>query len=46
MLRFTGLVLRLASIKSYDEDTLYHSVNVAVISMVRPIDARTVEVVW
>jgi hypothetical protein len=45
MLRAPGLVLR-TSIKSYDEDTLYHSVNVAVISMVRPIDARTVEVVW
>jgi len=28
-----GLVLRLASIKSYDEYTLYHSVNVAVISI-------------
>jgi HD-GYP domain-containing protein (c-di-GMP phosphodiesterase class II) len=28
-----GLVLRLASLKSYDEYTLYHSVNVAVISM-------------
>ena len=28
-----GLVLRLASMKSYDEYTLYHSVNVAVISM-------------
>ncbi len=28
-----GLVLRLASIKSYDEYTLYHSVNVCVISI-------------
>lgn len=28
-----GLVLRLASIKSYDEYTLYHSVNVAVLSI-------------
>jgi HD-GYP domain-containing protein (c-di-GMP phosphodiesterase class II) len=28
-----GLVLRLASMKSYDEYTLYHSVNVAVISI-------------
>lgn len=28
-----GLALRLASIKSYDEYTLYHSVNVAVISI-------------
>ena len=28
-----GLTLRLASIKSYDEYTLYHSVNVAVISI-------------
>jgi HD-GYP domain-containing protein (c-di-GMP phosphodiesterase class II) len=28
-----GLVLRLASIKSYDEYTLYHSVNVAVIAI-------------
>jgi HD-GYP domain-containing protein (c-di-GMP phosphodiesterase class II) len=33
MLHAPGLVLRLASIKSYDEYTLYHSVNVAVISM-------------
>ena len=33
MLQAPGLVLRLASIKSYDEYTLYHSVNVAVISM-------------
>jgi HD-GYP domain-containing protein (c-di-GMP phosphodiesterase class II) len=33
MLQTPGLVLRLASIKSYDEYTLYHSVNVAVISM-------------
>jgi HD-GYP domain-containing protein (c-di-GMP phosphodiesterase class II) len=33
MLHDPGLVLRLASIKSYDEYTLYHSVNVAVISM-------------
>ena len=33
MLQAHGLVLRLASIKSYDEYTLYHSVNVAVISM-------------
>jgi len=33
MLQEPGLVLRLASIKSYDEYTLYHSVNVAVISM-------------
>jgi HD-GYP domain-containing protein (c-di-GMP phosphodiesterase class II) len=29
----TGLALRLASIKSYDEYTLYHSVNVCVISI-------------
>ena len=28
-----GLVLRLASIKSYDEYTLYHSVNVAIIGL-------------
>jgi HD-GYP domain-containing protein (c-di-GMP phosphodiesterase class II) len=33
MLQAPGLVLRLASIKSYDEYTLYHSVNVAVVSM-------------
>jgi HD-GYP domain-containing protein (c-di-GMP phosphodiesterase class II) len=33
MLQAPALVLRLASIKSYDEYTLYHSVNVAVISM-------------
>jgi HD-GYP domain-containing protein (c-di-GMP phosphodiesterase class II) len=33
MLQTPGLVVRLASIKSYDEYTLYHSVNVAVISM-------------
>lgn len=33
LLRTPGLVLRLASIKSYDEYTLYHSVNVAVISI-------------
>jgi HD-GYP domain-containing protein (c-di-GMP phosphodiesterase class II) len=33
ILHTPGLVLRLASIKSYDEYTLYHSVNVAVISM-------------
>ncbi|HET8577158.1 MAG TPA: HD domain-containing phosphohydrolase [Methylomirabilota bacterium] len=33
ILQIPDLVLRLASIKSYDEYTLYHSVNVAVISM-------------
>ena len=33
MLESPALVLRLASIKSYDEYTLYHSVNVAVISV-------------
>jgi len=33
VLQIPDLVLRLASIKSYDEYTLYHSVNVAVISM-------------
>jgi HD-GYP domain-containing protein (c-di-GMP phosphodiesterase class II) len=33
MLQHPAVVLRLASIKSYDEYTLYHSVNVAVISM-------------
>jgi HD-GYP domain-containing protein (c-di-GMP phosphodiesterase class II) len=33
MLQSPDLVIRLASIKSYDEYTLYHSVNVAVISM-------------
>jgi HD-GYP domain-containing protein (c-di-GMP phosphodiesterase class II) len=33
LLQSPGLVLRLASIKSYDEYTLYHSVNVAVISI-------------
>ncbi len=33
ILQNPGLVLRLASIKSYDEYTLYHSVNVAVISI-------------
>jgi HD-GYP domain-containing protein (c-di-GMP phosphodiesterase class II) len=33
VLQIPELVLRLASIKSYDEYTLYHSVNVAVISM-------------
>lgn len=33
MLHAPALVLRLASIKSYDEYTLYHSVNVPVISM-------------
>lgn len=33
ILQTPGLVLRLASIKSYDEYTLYHSVNVAVISI-------------
>lgn len=33
ILQTPGLVLRLASIKSYDEYTLFHSVNVAVISI-------------
>jgi HD-GYP domain-containing protein (c-di-GMP phosphodiesterase class II) len=33
ILQSPALVLRLASIKSYDEYTLYHSVNVAVISI-------------
>ena len=33
VLQSPALVLRLASIKSYDEYTLYHSVNVAVISI-------------
>jgi HD-GYP domain-containing protein (c-di-GMP phosphodiesterase class II) len=33
ILQIPDLVLRLASIKSYDEYTLYHSVNVAVISI-------------
>jgi HD-GYP domain-containing protein (c-di-GMP phosphodiesterase class II) len=33
ILRTPGLVLRLANIKSYDEYTLYHSVNVAIISL-------------
>jgi HD-GYP domain-containing protein (c-di-GMP phosphodiesterase class II) len=33
ILQVPDLVLRLASIKSYDEYTLYHSVNVAVISI-------------
>src|SRR3989442_9486541 len=33
MLESPALVLRLASIKSYDEYTLYHSVNVAVLSL-------------
>jgi HD-GYP domain-containing protein (c-di-GMP phosphodiesterase class II) len=33
LLQTPGLVLRLASIKSYDEYTLYHSVNVAILSM-------------
>lgn len=33
LLQAPALVLRLASIKSYDEYTLYHSVNVAILSM-------------
>jgi HD-GYP domain-containing protein (c-di-GMP phosphodiesterase class II) len=33
VLRTPGLVLRLANIKSYDEYTLYHPVNVAIISL-------------
>jgi len=33
VLRTPGLVLRLSSIKSYDEYTLYHSVNVAIIAL-------------
>jgi HD-GYP domain-containing protein (c-di-GMP phosphodiesterase class II) len=33
ILQTPGLVLRLSSIKSYDEYTLYHSVNVAIIAL-------------